>query len=218
MPHIGDLPYNTTGIRLTGNAVDVNGEHWVQITTPDGTTGWVNSLYLAEQVSSTAFCSDQRIPQLLNDLGKAYTTQDGELYASLVSPAHGLDLMYLHTGRIANYSPEEAKFVFTSTYQMNWGMHPASALEVVGSFHEEVLPKLVETFTSQYQLYCNDVGPGAGNYVMAWPAEYQNINFYAVFKPGTPGIDLDWRSWLIGFEYVNSQPYLFSMIQYFWEP
>jgi len=53
-------------------------------------------------------------------------------------------------------------------------------------------------------------------YIDPWP--YPDIHYYAVVKPGTPGIDLDWKIWLVGFEYVNGQPYLYGANRYVWEP
>lgn len=212
------LKYNDTGLKRTGQSRQVGDDLWWEITLPDGRKGWVNSAFLTEQVEISAFCADERVKTLLANLKQAYNTADGALYSSLVSPRHGLDLTYMHTGRTANYNTEEAKFVFTSTYVMNWGVHPAAGLDVQGTFHEEVLPKLVEVLNSNYTLTCNDPGPGATNYVMAWPDRYANVRYMALFKPGTPGIDLDWKVWLIGFEYIDGKPALFSMIYFFWEP
>ena len=52
-----------------------------------------------------------------------------------------------------------------------------------------------------------------------WPLEYENINFYRVFVPGTEQYGgLDWRAWLVGVEYVSGKPYLFAMTNFEWEP
>ncbi|MBE3037249.1 MAG: hypothetical protein IMZ62_00315, partial [Chloroflexi bacterium] len=48
--------------------------------------------------------------------------------------------------------------------------------------------------------------------------EYANVNFYTVYKPGTPGVDLDFRYWLVGVEFVQGQPYVFALIHFAWEP
>ena len=69
-----------------------------------------------------------------------------------------------------------------------------------------------------YILTCNAPGPGATNYTITWPSSYTNLRYMALYKPGTPGVEMDWRVWLIGFEYIEGKPYLFSMIQFFWEP
>jgi len=212
------LKYDDTGLMRTGRSQQAADVLWWELALPGSKTGWVNSAFLTEEVAVGTFCADARITSLLADLKRAYNTADGALYSSLVSPFHGLDVTYMHTGRTANYSTEEAKYVFTSTYVMNWGMHPASGLDVKGTFHEEVLPRLLEVLNAGYTLTCNAPGPGATNYTMNWPSRYQNIRYMALFKPGSPGVELDWRVWLIGFEYVEGKPYLFSMIHFFWEP
>jgi hypothetical protein len=49
--------------------------------------------------------------------------------------------------------------------------------------------------------------------------EYDNVNFYTVYKPGTDQYGgLDWRAWTVGVEYIEGKPYLFSLIHYQWEP
>jgi hypothetical protein len=49
-----------------------------------------------------------------------------------------------------------------------------------------------------------------------WP--YTNIRYYNLYKPSTTPADLDFRTWLIGFEYIDGQPYLHSLITIPWEP
>ena len=45
------------------------------------------------------------------------------------------------------------------------------------------------------------------------------MNFYSVYYPGAPANNnLDWRTWLVGMEYVDGKPYLYAMMQFFWEP
>ncbi|HCB01753.1 MAG TPA: hypothetical protein DEP19_05165 [Anaerolineae bacterium] len=51
------------------------------------------------------------------------------------------------------------------------------------------------------------------------PAEYTNINFYTIYKPGTEQYGgLDWRAWIVGVEYVGGKPTLFALIHFQWEP
>ena len=212
------LKYNDTGLMRTGRSEQQGETLWWELAMPEGKTGWVNSSFLTEAVPLGTFCADGRIQSLLASLKKAYNESDGTLYSSLISPRHGLSLTYLHTGRTANYNPEEAKFVFASSYVVNWGMHPASGMDILGTFHETVLPYLTEVLNTPYTMTCNAPGPGATNYTMVWPESYENIRYMALYKAGTPGIEMDWRVWLIGFEYIDSKPYLFSMIHFFWEP
>jgi hypothetical protein len=52
---------------------------------------------------------------------------------------------------------------------------------------------------------------------LATPWPYTNIHYYNLYKPATDQ-QLDFRTWLIGVEYVNGQPYLHSMVSIVWEP
>ncbi len=217
-PIVARLLPGAAGITLTGREKQVGDDRWVEIHHPDAGSGWVNAYYLTEYVPPAEFCADRRVNTLLDDLGQAITTSDGGLLSSLVSPAHGLNLQYFHNGNIANYSPQEARWVFISSYIMNWGIHPASGLEVKATFHDEVLPTLVEMFKSETILDCNASDLGGGNYTYSWPGQYSPINYYKITKPGTPGVDLDWRVYLAGVEYVGGKPFLFTLIHFFWEP
>ena len=178
----------------------------------------MNAVYLTEQVSSADFCADPQVTRLIEGLQRALMDNDGKVLGSLVSPAHGLDVAYLHNGNIANYSPEEAGWLFQSDYVMDWGAHPASGLEVTGSFRKTVLPDLMDVLGSTYQAQCNKPDLGGGNYTYTWPVRYQNINYLVLHKPGPPGNELAWRTWIAGIEYVGGQPTLFALVHLFWEP
>ena len=212
------LPAQTIGVLLTGKQSWVGDQRWVEIQRSSGSVGWVNAHYLTEHVPAEVFCADPKVSTLLSNLDQAVTRRDGNLLASLVSPAHGLNLTYFRTGNTANYSPEETKWVFESTYETNWGTHPASGMLVKGSFHEVVLPDLLDVLNSNYQANCNNPSLGGSSYLFQWPYEYRNINFYSLYKAGSPGVALDWRTWLVGVEYFQKQPYLFSLLHLFWEP
>lgn len=217
-PIVAAFPPTFTNVQRTGPSTRVDGALWVEVQRPGGGNGWVNAHYLTEYVAPAAFCSDGRVPALLNRLKTAVTSRDGDLLSALVSPIHGLDLMLWRHGTVANYTPAEARWVFNSTYKVNWGAAPGSGLDTIGAFREEPLPRLVEVFTSSYELHCNDVGIAAAFSLEPWPVRYANINFYNVLKPGSPGVELDWRLWLAGIEFVRGEPYLFALIHYQWEP
>jgi len=212
------LAYDTLGILLTTRSQSVDGRLWVEILTGPDQTGWVNDYYLTRFSSASIFCSDPRLQSLLDRFEAALVTQDGALLAQVISPRHGLDLIYLRTGNIVPFPQTTLSGLFSSTTVYNWGVHPASALEVQGTFSSEVLPKLSAVLSADYTLTCDQPGPGINNYPDAWPARYTNLNYLALFKPGTPGVDLDWLGWLVGIEYVDSQPYIPVLIHFFWEP
>jgi hypothetical protein len=216
-PIVSSFPPTTINIMRTGRYATVGNAPWVEVNRPDGGTGWVNGLFLTEHVDPSAVCSDQRAIDLISKLKTALTTKDGNLLSSLISPVHGTDVRYIRSGTAANYNGEEAKWVFVSTYEINWGQASGSGLDVKGPFHVVVLPKLLDTLNAGYSVYCNDATK-AGAVSQPWPPEYANVPFFAIYKPGSPGVDLDWRTWLMGVEYVNGQPYIFALIHFEWAP
>jgi len=217
-PTVGTFAPTATNVMRTGPSTYVGSNLWVEVQNPSGGAGWVNSHYLTEYVSPAAFCADGKVNTLIANLDNALTISNGELFASLVSPAHGIDMHLWRYGTVVNYDQEHARWVFGSSYEVNWGAAPGSGLDKVGPFHEAILPLLQEVFNASYTLGCDDPGAAAAFSVTPWPNEYANIHFYSVYKPGTPGIDLDWRLWLVGVEYVKGQPYVFALIHFQWEP
>lgn len=218
-PAIGALQPDQSGLTRTGKTSSAGDDLWVEIQNPGGGTGWVNTDFLTEYVSPSAFCADARVTSLLRDLETAVNSIDGELLRSLVSPAHGLDVVYIRAGMVANYSPEEAGWALQSTYVIDWGAGAGSGEPVKGTFPELVLPALQEVFKND-TLTCNEVKLGGATYVAEWPSEYANLNFYSLHNPGNDPTfgGLDWRTWLAGVEYVDGQPYLFALLHYQWEP
>ena len=121
--------------------------------------------------------------------------------------------------RTSPLSRQDAQWVFTSTYAHHWGAAPGSGKDTVGSVHSVVFPKLLDVFnTPGYVLGCDAVQTGGASYDTSWLAQYANINYYSVYKPGPAGNELSWRTVLVGVEYVGGQPYLFSTTQLEWEP
>ncbi len=166
-----------------------------------------------------AFCQDARVGVLLDSLGTALASSNGESFASLVSPVSGLDLQFIRTGRVVNYDREHARFVFETTFQVEWGLGAGSGEPVVGSFQQIVLPSLQTVFTPAAQRVCNQIKLGGATYDAAWPPEYSAINFYSVHFPGTSGNGgLDWETWLTGVEFAGGQPYLRVLLHFNWEP
>ncbi len=216
-PITGSFSPGVTTVTSTGMNTWVNNELWLEVNNPAGGTGWVNAWYLTECMPSADFCSDPQVTTLLENLKQAILNEDGSLLASLVSPAHGLEVYYWRYGPSANYTAEEASWVFNSDYEVNWGAGP-SDIDDVGTFRQIPLPALLDVFNApDYQQQCND--PSSVNmYPEPYPKRYSGINYYALHKPATPDVDLDWATWLVGVEYVKDSPYLFTLIYFQWEP
>lgn len=214
---IGWFAADEDNVRPAGQTEVVDAALWLQIENPSGGQGWVNAGFLTEYVPAEQFCADPRVTALLDELTLAVNNEDGDLLESLVSPRHGFELYYYRYGPSANYTPAEASWVFKSNFDVEWGAG-ASGIDDVGAFREYPLPSLLEVLNDEdLELRCNDAD-SAAMYVEPWPVEYQNANFYALYKPPTPDVDLDWAVWLAGVEYVNGEPYLFTLIRFIWEP
>jgi hypothetical protein len=215
-----------TGIMRTGPSMKVGDNLWVEVQNPAGGNGWVNSAYLTETVATAAFCADTGINALLTAFSNAIRTSDGAALGPLASPAvhkdldgnsrTGVDVRLYRYANSVVFDQDHFRYVFESTYKHNWGSGP-SGMDDIGSFHQIILPLLVDVLTGSPVLTCNAAVHTSGLF-QPWPYEYTNINFYEYFRPGTPGVDLDYNTFIIGVEYVQDQPYLFALIHYEWEP
>ncbi len=168
------------------------------------------------QVPPATFCADSQPTALIEKLKAALQTANGTALASLVSPRHGMDARLYRYGRIVNYDQQHAKFLFESTYSLDWGPAPGSGQETMGSFHQVFIPDLLDVFNKNYTLTCNQVQVGGASYQATWP--YTGINFYSVYYPGSSSGSNDWHTWLLGMHYVGSKPYLYAIMQFKWEP
>jgi hypothetical protein len=166
--------------------------------------------------SAANICSDPQVAALLDSLKSAVTREDGPLLASLVSPASGLEVSYFHNGTAIKYDQNQAKFLFETTYPADWGVDPASGAEKVGPFHEVVVPALLKVFNQPYELHCNELKYGGASYPVNFPYDK---DFYSIYFPGTQANgNMDWQTWVAGIEYVNNKPYLYALMQFYWEP
>ncbi|MGC1375522.1 MAG: NBR1-Ig-like domain-containing protein [Anaerolineales bacterium] len=214
-PLVGSLAYNATDIGKLGSPGMVGSAEWWQVRKA-GVTGWVNAFYLTEYLPPAAFCSDAKVTTLLTNLGTALKNADGAALAALVSPKHGVDIRLATNNTPVNYTQTTVASVFTSTTAQNWGPGAASGAPVSGTFKDIIQPKLLDVYNSSYQLSCNDTSK-VGTVSQPWPSEYTTINLYSIYKPATAA-QQDWRDFLVGIEYVNGQPYLFSLVHFQWTP
>jgi hypothetical protein len=168
------------------------------------------------QPNTTDVCADPQVTTLIDSLKTAMLNSDGQLLASLASPTSGMDVRYFRYGTVVNYDQEHAKFLFETTFELDWGAEPGSGAARVGSFHDVVAPKLVESFNQDYTLHCNELKHGGASYDVLWPYDK---DFYSIYFPGTQtNGNMDWHTWVVGIEYVNNKPYIYALTQFFWEP
>ena len=185
---------------------------------PTPVTPTVTVTPVAGVPSDSTFCTAPQVTALLQTLKNAILTSDGPLFASLVSPIHGMDARYWRYGRVVNYDQRHARWLFVSTYRVNWGPAAGSGLPTRGAFHDVLIPPLREVFNSASTInVCNQIKTGGATYIPEWP--YYGVNFYSIHFPGTDQYGgLDWRTWLVGIEYVRGKPYLYALIHLNWEP
>ncbi len=211
-------PARSQALFVSGWGLDGKGEAILFVTTrSDGSVYWHSVLIAPTGFAAngtTAFCTDTRIAPLIVQLKQSMTASDGAAFASLVSPQHGMDITFWPGGTIINYTTTTAQNIFTDPTVVNWGSAPGEGGPGhSGTFAQIVQPDLVDVFNSNYQLKCNDPSY-ASMYPNAWP--YPGIDYYSVVK--LPTNTFDWKVWLVGFEYVNGQPYLYGTIHYVSSP
>jgi hypothetical protein len=209
---------DATGLASTGNLSSIGSELWVEVEMPGGGTGWVERKNLTEYVTPADFCADNRPLALFSMLASAVENSNGSVLSSLVSPVHGLTVVYIRGGREKVYDPAQAGSVFADSESVDWGLGPGSGLPVTGTFAGLVRPDLAAVLGSSHIQSCNTIQLGGASYAVLWPSQWKNVNFHSLYKPGSPGQELDWMTWLAGVEYVGGEPYLFSLSRFIWEP
>ncbi len=213
---VDTFPYNTTGVVYAGSTMPAGSDLWYRVQKPSGGTGWVNGYYLTTQVASSTFCGDTRVQSLFTQFRQAVDNSDGTLFSTLISPVRGVDVRLFTYQSAIHYNRAQATNVFMNTTQQNWGAGP-SGTNTLGTFASIIQPKLQEVLDSSYESYCNNP-KAAAMFSIPWPAPYTNFNYFSLFKPGTPGVDLDYRQWMVGIDYVNGQPYIVALVHVAWEP
>jgi hypothetical protein len=160
-------------------------------------------------------CTDPQTTTLIDSLKKAMLTDDGALLSSLVS-SNGMEVRWVRYGTAIKYSAYQAQFLFVTTYQANWGAAPGSGQNKTGAFHDVIVPELKTIFNQTYTLHCNEIRHGGASYEINWP--YKK-DFYSIYYAGTDiNGNLDWHTWVVGIEYVNGKPFIYALMQFFWEP
>jgi len=126
-------------------------------------------------------------------------------------------VMFYRNGKVINYDVEQAKFVFKTALQADWGLSYGSGQPTLGSFQDIVLPALKIVFTPNAQIVCNQLKVGGATYVPEWPYPY--LDYYSVHFAGTDQFgSLDWQTWAIGMDAVDGKPYIAALVHYVWEP
>ncbi len=212
---VDSLAADQRGIAVTGRSTLLGSSTWVEIFLPQGGTGWVNGWNLTEDVSGQSFCDDPRVADLVNRFIMAVQQRDGAQLAQLVSPKRGLIVRHDWWNPEVVLEAGEVKSVFQDPVDRVWGVNRDSEQAISGPFREIILPRLEEVFSVAPETACNGLGVGTTAQPAQWPSEYTNLNFLSFYRPApAPGNALNWRTWALGVEFVEGQPYLAVVVQY----
>lgn len=220
-PILETLSPTSRDLTLTGQEQVLDGEVWSEIRRPGGDTGWVNSLFLTQQVPAEAFCTTPKVRTLLRDFTRAIQENDQETLARLMNPRRGLTIRKEWWNNEVYYPPEAIQSLLSDETDQAWGIDPVSGEGVEGSFREVVWPRLEEVVEGEFSQACNTLDFGVATGVttgsQVWPPEYTNFNYMILYKPGPEGDELDWRTWGVGVEIITGEPYITHLVQYHWE-
>jgi hypothetical protein len=165
---------------------------------------------------SANVCTDPQVIALIDSLKRAMLNNDGALLSSLVSPVNGMEVRWVRYGNIVTYTREQALFLYETTFEANWGDEPGSGMPKQGAFHDVIVPDLLKVFNQPYTLHCNELRYGGASYDVRWPYDR---DFYSIYFTGTDQYGyLDWHTWVAGIEYVDGKPFIYALLQFFWEP
>jgi hypothetical protein len=152
---------------------------------------------------------------MIEQLKGSLIQSNGEMFASLVGAKHGVQINFWRNVPPVPYTKVSAQGIFSDATSYNWGTGPAAGpTGTMGTFAQIVQPDFVDVFNSSYQLGCDNPSY-ADMFVNPW--FHTNIHYYSILKPPSPDM-FDWKVWLVGFEYVDSVPYLYGTVHYVWEP
>ena len=212
---VDELAYDERGITATGNAANLGSSIWMEIQTPDGSRGWVNSLNMTEDVSQEQFCEDARALMVLDNSLRSIQTQDGDLLSQIVNPRRGLVIRHDWWNPEIIVPAERVPGIFDDRTEIEWGLMSGGEFKIQGSFKDIILPLLEDTILNSPVVVCGDVPSGTTSRQVLWPSEYTSLNYFAIHRPAPEGGNtFDWRTWAFVFEYIDGQPFLTSIIHF----
>jgi hypothetical protein len=211
---IGELAYDQSGIQLTGGSSSLGSSLWVEIKTPEGTTGWVNEWNLTETTRSEEYCSDGRVPGVLTQVIRAIEARDGQMLAEYVNPERGLIVRHDWWNPEVIIPYNKVSQIFEDRSKLDWGVIGGGDFQIEGSFDELIRPLILETVSGSEPV-CNELPIGTTTRSAIWPTVYTSLNYYAFYHPAPEnGNPFNWRTWAFTFEYIGGRPYLTVLVQF----
>jgi hypothetical protein len=211
---IAQFAHDAQPIAATGMSSALGSSRWIEILTPSGQTGWVQSRHLTEFVPAEQACTDPRLRDLAAALAAAAESSGPQDIEALISPHHGLAVRLDGLGGEVLFGPQELNSLTTPGTVFDWQTRPQSGLGQAGDFRSDVLVPLVESL-QQAEPACNAIPIGRSGIDPEWPGEYANLNYLAFYVPQqAEGSEFVWHTWVLGFEYVGGRPYLGVILRY----
>ena len=212
---VANLASDQRGLTVTGNSTVMGSSTWVEINLPGGGKGWINGWNLTEDVPGSLFCDDARVQDLVNQFIVAIQERDGDKLSSLISPKRGLIIRHDWWNPEVNIGFLSVPRLFLDPAQAAWGVNRDSEQSIDGTFREVILPQLDDVFLVGPELNCNALGAGSTAQDAIWPSEYSNMNYVSFYRAAPePGSQLNWRTWALGIEYLDGEPYVALLVQY----
>jgi hypothetical protein len=209
------LEYDARGIHLTGNSTSLGSSLWVEISTIVDQTGWVNFWNLTEDVTTEAFCADERAYDLAYRAVEALVNQDGLTLASMANSQRGLTVRQEWWNPGVSFSSEQIEKIFEERASFDWGEQSGGEFHVTGSFQDVIYPLLQDVLDTASTPICNEIPAGVSSTPAEWPSEYQNLHYYVFLRPAPEkGNRYDWRAWGFGFEYIKGVPHLTVLVHF----
>jgi len=212
---VRELPYNARNLETTGQHTWLGSSEWSEIRLEQGVLGWAPAWNLTEDVPPSAFCEDARIDTIRRQLITALSTQDGDAFSALINPERGLVIRYQWYMDELVLPADQMTTEFDNGQQRVWGALADSGIELQGAFSEIVLPKLLDVLQNPHQVACNQLLLGESPKDLSWPSEFENINYLALHRSAPEGGNVfDWRTWILGIEYVDGEPTIGLLLQF----
>lgn len=211
---VENLDWKMRGIELTGNTTLLGSSLWVEVVSGDKAGGWVSSWNLTEAVSEGDFCDDSQVIELLTTFRRLIEAKEYANLHKVIIPNKGLSIRLNWYSPDINVSQETIADIFINLEEIEWGTMVDSGLAVVGSFQEVIYPKLIDVILQSPEYTCNHLQSGNTANEPIWPDEFVNLNYYGAYRPALNGNEFDWRTWAIGIEYFEGEPFISVIIHY----
>jgi hypothetical protein len=209
------LPWDSKGIMLSENTTMLGSSLWVEVILEDGTMGWVNAWNLTEYHPQLEFCNDLRPKEVLEEVTPLLASGALAELTPYVHENRGLTIRLSWSNPDVYFTKSDLATLITDEEEQDWGVYIGSDIPARGTFQEVIYPKLESVFSTSHQISCNTLQFGVTSGDVVWPSEFINLNFYSFYRSASPGGNVyDWRTWAIGIEYIDGEPFIAVLIHY----